>query len=252
LPPTHALCLLDLKLRGPHRWRCRVRSFLLNTTSPMVFHSLSDLDPPFSLRRVVNPVVLLPPPLRVERLLSWGCPKIAPPSRSPDESTPRSGLPCTEVQGFSGRSERSCLRTLVRPAHVPTSPFLRPRRFLPRQAAGVLHPAPIVGFGSFPDASALASTPFPAPRSCPPKPCSPMRATPTAHALVAAVRHREAVADLTFTEPLASSLLVVSHRNLEALLSHRSRTPVRRFQRRRAIAPLGLSIPPTALPRRKD
>jgi len=141
--------------------------------------------------------------------LSWGCPKIAPPSGSPAESTPRSGLPCTEVHGFSGRSERCCPRARARSAHVPTSPFLRPRRFLPRQAAGVLHPAPIVGFGSFRDPSALASWSFPAPRSCPPKPCSPMRATPPAHARVAAVRHRVAVADRAFTEPLAPSLLVV-------------------------------------------
>lgn len=110
---------------------------------------------------------------------------------------------------FSGRSERCCPRARTRSAHVPTSPFLRPRRFLPRQAAGVLHPAPIVGFGSFRDPSALASWSFPAPRSCPPKPCSPIRATPPAHACVAAVRHRVAVADRAFTEPLAPSLLVV-------------------------------------------
>ena len=168
-----------------------------------------DLDPPFSSRRRADPVVLASPPSRADCPLSWGCPKIAPPSRSPAESTPRSGLPCTEVQGFSERSERFCPRALARPAHVPTSPFLRPRRFFPRQAAGVLHPAPIVGFGSFHQASALASASFPAPRSCPPKPCSPMRATPPAHAVVAAVRHRVAVADRAFTEPLAPSLLVV-------------------------------------------
>jgi len=168
-----------------------------------------DRDPPFSFRRRVNLVVLASPPLRAACSLSWGCPKIAPPSRSPVESTPRSGLPCTEVHSFSGRSERFCPRALARPAHVPTSPFLRPRRFLPRQAAGVLHPAPIVGFGSFRDASALASTSFPAPHSCPPKPCSPMRATPPAHAVVAADRHRVAVADPAFTDPLAPSLLVV-------------------------------------------
>jgi hypothetical protein len=52
--------------------------------------------------------------------------------------------------------------------------------------------------------------------------------------------------------PCPLALGGLTHRNLEALLSHRSRTPVRRCQRRRAFAPLGLSIPSSALPRRKD
>jgi len=49
-----------------------------------------------------------------------------------------------------------------------------------------------------------------------------------------------------FTEPLPSSFLPAAlsrtRRNLEGFLVLRSRTPVRRFQRRSAVAPVGLSI----------
>ena len=65
--------------------------------------------------------------------------------------------------------------------------------------------------------------------------------------MIAAVRHHRAVADAVFTEPLPSSFFnrlafARSAGNLEGFLVLRSRTPVRRFQRRSALAPLGLSI----------
>lgn len=75
-----------------------------------------------------------------------------------------------------------------------------------------------------------------------------------AHAGEAAVRHRPPTLRLSpgillpFTEPLASSFFGFTRLsareavNLEAFLFHRSRAPVRRFQRRRAVAPLGLRI----------
>jgi len=227
-------------LRGPHRSEDRLGSFLLNTTTPVVFPAASPVRlfhsaPP----RVGSSQVSLAFSIRFCFAASLGLSKdrlsIGPPCRSP--------LPAPFDAFEAG----------VATALSRDPPSFRPRRFhdlagfLLLQATGVLHPAPILGFAAFPAASAPASASFPAARFHPSKPCSPQLAAPLAHAWVAAVRHHLVVADAVFTEPLPSSsfnpvAFAMSAGNLEGFLVLRSRTPVRRFQRRSALAPLGLSI----------
>jgi len=112
-----------------------------------------------------------------------------------------------------------------RPPWVPTSSFdYDLAGFFLLLVAGVLHPAPILGFGAFYPASALASAALPAPLSRPSKLCSPREAARHAHACLAAARHAPAVASVRFTEPLAASSFAVAGGDLAALLLPRSCT----------------------------
>jgi hypothetical protein len=112
-----------------------------------------------------------------------------------------------------------------RPPWVPTSSSgYDLAGFFLLQTAGVLHPAPILGFGPFHLAAALAPATLPAPRSRPPKPCSPREATRPAHARRAAARHAIPVAGSRFTEPLTASSFAVAGGDLAVLLLPRSGT----------------------------
>lgn len=111
------------------------------------------------------------------------------------------------------------------PPWVPTSSFgYDLAGFFLLLVAGVLHPAPILGFGSFHTVSALTSTALPAPLSRPTKPFSPREAAWPAHARPAAARQAPAVASLRFTEPLAASSFAVAGGDLAVLLLPRSCT----------------------------
>ncbi len=103
--------------------------------------------------------------------LSWGCPKISPPPGLLTESTP-GNVAVSVGMARARRHPRSALAVFTA-STVYSSGSCRD-----------LHPAPVMGFGTFPRAStgptACAIHPtalrFPAPRSCPSKPFSPATA----------------------------------------------------------------------------
>jgi hypothetical protein len=201
-----------------------------------------------------TPVVFLPPlPCDVFTQLGRfrlcclysGCPKIAPPSVHPAgvHSRPRSASPLAWLALRCLRGG-GCHRALARPAFVPTSPFPRSRRL-----------APPAGYRACARPRSWGSPRFPRPRLSPPP-----RSPPRVPALRSLAPRRTLRPPLTrwprrLVSPVvadgihrAPSLLVLSPaafatgRNLEGFLVQRSRTPVRCCQRRRAVAPLGLSI----------
>ena len=142
------------------------------------------------------------------------------PCRSPRSW--RRNCACAPIRCLRGGVASALAR---RPPWVPTSSFgYDLAGFFLLLVAGVLHPAPILGFGSFHPASALASAALPAPLSRPSKLCSPREAARHAHACPAAARQAPAVASVRFTEPLAASSFAVAGGDLAALLLPRSCT----------------------------
>jgi len=163
-----------------------------------------------------------------------GCPKITSPS-----------VDCAGVlpQHLSVPSRRGLPRALARPTFVPTSPFSRPRRL-----------APPARYRACARPRSWGSPRFPRLRLSPPPRSPPRVSALRSLALRSSLRpsltrwSRRFVSRRCrrFTEPLPSSFLPAAlsrtRRNLEGFLVLRSRTPVRRFQRRSAVAPVGLSI----------
>ena len=117
----------DRGLRGPHHREDRLGSFLLNTTTPVVFPAAS----PVRLSLSASPRSgFFAVPFRVPRRLRRDrrCCLFWVVQRSPlhrstvQESSPS---PLRDLRGGG------CHRALARPAFVPTSPFSRPRRLAP-------------------------------------------------------------------------------------------------------------------------
>jgi len=156
----------DRGLRGPHHSGRCVGSFLLASPCPWSSCRLSRAT--VSFRSTVRSRSLAGP-LASGFAASPGVVQRSPLHRSTlPESTPGPG-PAPHLRGpRPGAFEAGVATALSR-----DPPSFRPRRlydlagFLLLQAAGVLHPAPILGFAAFPSASALASASFPAARFLP-------------------------------------------------------------------------------------
>jgi len=250
LPPAHAARLPDLELRGPHRWGCRVGSFLLNATSPMVFLSLSRprstprLSPPRGSRRPV------PPTLAGRRITLLGLSK----------DRPSIEIPCRVHSPLRSAAYRSTRFLGAFGAVLPS----RSRATRSRSDLAVCTASPVCsspgcrGVAPGPDhgvrlvSRGLGSRLHLAPRAALlpfeallPDESHPDRSRGRSGGSSPRGRCRPRV----HRTPCLLALGGLTHLDLEALLSHRSRAPVRRFRRRRALAPLGLSIPSSASPR---
>lgn len=257
--PFTAAALPALRREGKKLWARR-----LFTHAPLLSRSSRELRGPHPRRGIGNlhsqPPRLWtsPPPLPCDCRFATSLHQAQPPRdgltgrrgpRSPGvvQRSPLHRMPCGSPPFVesAGRLRADLSRyaagvavALSRlPPWVPTSSFGYDLAgfFLPPDA-GVLHPAPILGFGPFRPASALASATLPAPQSRPSKSSSPGEATRPAHAHRAAARHTPAVASRRFTEPLTASFFVVADGNLAVLLLPRSGT--NRTALPRAGAPL--------------
>lgn len=234
----------DWGLRGPLRRECRVGSFLLNATTPLVFRSFS-VRPSRSCRPERRPLAGWPCRSTVSHGVFQRSPLHRDPYRSPLPASVRRALARPTL-----RDVRSGLAWRFRASRSPsdlavftTSPVYSSvscRYFAPGPDPEV---RPVsLGVGSrLPFVPRAAFLPF------------------EAFFLAESHRHRSRAACGGPSPPCRCRhavhrppcLLVLGRfpfRNLEAFLPRRSGAHVRGFPHRRAFAPLGLSLPPLTLP----
>ena len=157
LSPTRVNLRTDRELRGPHRGGGVVRTCI--PIPPRLWTS----SPPFPFNCLFGSAAT--PAALAGRLgvgladlyeISKDRPSIEIPGRI--LSSPRSGpLARSSRRAGAGLPWRLHASPLCfRPRRL-----VRPRRLSPLPVAGMLHPAPIVGFNNFPEVPAFALTPFP-------------------------------------------------------------------------------------------
>jgi len=177
--------------------------------------------------------------------LSWGCPKIASPSGSLLESSPRLGLLRARALGSPRRSERGLPGALAPPARLPTSLFVQPRRFPPPRSCQGVAPGPdpevrTVSLTTRLSPHRRSSARVPALRSLLPRREPPATLTRD---------QRRTVTDAALPPPRSPVPLPPRPSVGCPPWTSRSCSPVeavpvhRGFPRRRARAPLGLSLP---------
>lgn len=242
--PARLLRLPDRELRGPHHRECRVGSFLLNATTPLVFRS-------FSVRpsRFDRPATLpLAGSLR-QSTVSRGVVQRSPLHRDPYRS-PLPASVCLALARSALRGVRSGVARRFRASRSPsdlavftTSPASSSAscRYVAPGPDPEVRPVSLGGDSRLPfvpraaflpfEASFLAESHPPRSRAVCGRPSPPSRCRPAVH-----------------RPPCLLALGGFPSRNLEALLSRRSGAHVRGFPCRRALAPLGLPFLRLTLP----